>query len=258
MTRRKSSANAGIEALLGFEFQRNCALYLLLENYDRFKKREFFLCIEHHDDFLFCYRSNYQDKIEEIQSYQAKKLSGAIWTINERFSEAIAKMLEVGNELISDPAAKCQDYTHELTFISNTDVKLAYKPRKDEKTQGKKEISCLLNEQNWKCSYNEMPREIKQTIDKKVETFCKEKDITYHKDQLDNLHIQWIGLPRRADDQKDLLVGRVFRNFPHVSDPKAAVELLLTLFREVEAVYNQGRVIRLLDKTKRIEGSEIK
>ena len=93
MTRRKSSANAGIEALLGFEFQRNCALYLLLENYDRFKKREFFLCIEHHDDFLFCYRSNYQDKIEEIQSYQAKKLSGAIWTINERFSEAIAKML---------------------------------------------------------------------------------------------------------------------------------------------------------------------
>lgn len=116
MTKTKKAANAGVDALLGFEFQRNCALYLLLNNYNHFKGREFFLCIEHHDDFLFCYRSNCQEKIEEIHSYQAKKLSGAVWTINERFSEALAKMLEVGSDLLSDPVPKSQSYTHELTL----------------------------------------------------------------------------------------------------------------------------------------------
>ena len=48
------------------------------------------------------------------------------------------------------------------------------------------------------------------------------------------------------------------RKFPHVSDPSAAVDLLLSLFRDVEAVYNQRKVINLLDSTKRVEGEEIK
>ncbi|WP_110685909.1 dsDNA nuclease domain-containing protein [Salinicola aestuarinus] len=258
MTKTKKAVNAGVDALLGFEFQRNCALYLLLNNYDRFKGREFFLCIEHHDDFLFCYRSDCRDKIEEIHSYQAKKLSGAVWTINERFSEAVAKMLEVGNNLINDPAPKCQSYTHDLIFISNTDIKLNYKPSKDEKEYGKKEIVYFLNEQNFKCSYDGIPGEIQDVIDKKVGSFCNKEKITYHKPELDNLHIEWVDLPRRKKDQKDILVGLMCRNFPHVLDPNAAVELLLSLFREVEAVYNQGRVINLLDSSKRVEGGEIK
>lgn len=258
MTTRKKAANAGIDALLGFEFQRNCALYLLLNNYDRFKGREFFLCIEHHDDFLFCYRSNCRNNIEEIHSYQAKKLSGAVWTINKRFCEVIAKMLEVGNDLVSDPAPKSQSYNHELTFISNTDIKLNYKPSKNEKKDGNKEITYLLNEQNCRCSYDDIPEEIKSTIDKKVSLFCENEKIAYYKTELDNLRIQWIDLPRRKKEQKDILVGLMSRNFPHVSDPNAAVELLLSLFREVEAVYNQGKVINLLDGTKRVEGGEIK
>jgi len=258
LTKTKKAVNAGVDALLGFEFQRNCALYLLLNNYDRFKGREFFLCIEHHDDFLFCYRSDCRDKIEEIHSYQAKKLSGAVWTINERFAEAVAKMLEVGNNLINDPAPKCQSYTHDLIFISNTDIKLNYKPSKDEKEYGKKEIIYFLNEQNFKCSYDGVPGEIQDVIDKKVGSFCNKEKITYHKPELDNLHIEWVDLPRRKKDQKDILVGLMCRNFPHVSDPNAAVELLLSLFREVEAVYNQGRIINLLDSSKRVEGGEIK
>ena len=48
------------------------------------------------------------------------------------------------------------------------------------------------------------------------------------------------------------------RKFPHIPDHSAAVELLLSLFREVEAIYNQGKIINLLDKTKRVEGAEIK
>ena len=258
MTRREKAANAGVDALLGFEFQRNCALYLLLNDYGRFKEREFFLCIEHHDDFLFCYRTNCRSNIEEIHSYQAKKLSGRVWTINDRFSEVIAKMLEVGNGLISDPAPKCPSYTHELTFISNTDINLSYKPTTKEKKDGKKEIPYLLNEQNCKCCYGDIPAEIKDKIDKKVDSFCEKKKIAYHKPELDNLHIQWVDFPRNKRVQKDTLIGLMVRKFPHVSDPLAAVELLLSLFRDVEAVYNQRKVITLLDSTKRVEGEEIK
>ena len=259
MTRRKKAANAGIDALLGFEFQRNCALYLVLNDYDRFKGREFFLCIEHHDDFLFCYRTNCRSSIEEIHSYQAKKLSGGnVWTINKRFSEVVAKMLEVGNDLINDPAPKCQSYTHDLTFVSNTDIRLNYTPTKKEKTEGKKEITYLLNEQRCKCSYDAIPDEIKDKIKKQVNSFCDEKTITYHKLELDNLHIQWVDFPRKKNEQKGALIGLMVMEFPHVSDPMAAIELLLSLFREVEAVYNQDKIVTLLDTTKRVEGDEIK
>ncbi|MFD1385109.1 hypothetical protein ACFQ45_17275 [Rhodanobacter aciditrophus] len=258
MSTRKKAANSGIDALLGFEFQRNCALYLLLNEYNRFKGREFFLCIEHHDDFLFCYRSDCRSKIEEVHSYQAKKLSGSVWTIDKRFSEVIAKMLDVGNELINDPAPKCQSYTHELTFVSNTDIKLNYKPTDQEKKVGKKEITYLLNEQNCKSSYGAIPIDIKDKINQKVDSFCNKEKLTYHKAELDNLHMQWVDFPRKKNEQKDALVGLMCRKFSHVSDPLAAVELLLSLFREVEAIYNQGKVITLLDSTKRVEGDEIK
>ncbi|MFC1236112.1 hypothetical protein [Vibrio sp. F74] len=258
MSKRKKSANSGIDALLGFEFQRNCALYILLNEYNRFKGREFFLSIEHHDDFLFCYRTDCRSNIEEVHSYQAKKLSGKVWTINERFSEVIAKMLEVGNDLRNDPAPKCQSYTHELTFVSNSDIELKYTPNKQEKDDGKKELSSLLNEQNCKCKYDSFPEDIKDKITKKVDSFCSKEKLTYHKPELDNLHIQWVDFPRTKSAQKDCLVGLMSRKFPYVSDSFAAVELLLSLFREVEVIYNQDKVITLLDSSKRVEGDEIK
>ena len=258
MSTRKKSANSGIDALLGFEFQRNCALYLLLNEYNRFKGREFFLSIEHHDDFLFCYRTDCRSNIEEVRSYQAKKLSGKVWAINERFSEVVAKMLEVGNDLRNDPVSKCQSYTHELTFVSNSDIELKYTPNKQEKDDGKKEIISLLNEQNCKCKYNLFPADIQDKIAKKVANFCSKEKLTYHKPELNNLHIQWVDFPRTKSAQKDCLVGLMSRKFPHVSDSSAAVELLLSLFREVEAIYNQGKVITLLDSSKRVEGAEIK
>lgn len=254
----KKSANSGIDALLGFEFQRNCALYLLLDEYNRFKGREFFLCIEHHDDFLFCYRTQCRSNIEEVHSYQAKKLSGKVWTINERLSEAITKMLEVGNDLRNDPASKCNSYTHELTFISNSDIELKFKPSKQEADDGKEELIYRLNEQNTKCKYDLVPLDIKAKISDKVGSFCNKKKQTYHKGELENLHIQWVDFPRTKNGQIDRLVGLMSRKFPHVSDPSAAVELLLGLFREVEVIYNQGKIITLLDSSKRVEGDEIK
>ncbi|PWB15761.1 hypothetical protein DCO44_05135, partial [Acinetobacter sp. AM] len=53
----KKSVNGGVDAQVGFDFQRNCALYLLLDDYDSFKEKNFFVCIEHHDDFLYCFRT---------------------------------------------------------------------------------------------------------------------------------------------------------------------------------------------------------
>ncbi|MFL1417642.1 dsDNA nuclease domain-containing protein [Pseudomonas fildesensis] len=258
MTKKSKAANSGIDALLGFEFQRNCALYLLLDDYAHISSQEFFLCIEHHDDFLFCYRSDCRSNIEAIHSYQAKKLSGSTWTIDARFAEIIAKMLGVGNDLKNDSAPKCKSYTHKLTFISNTDIKLSFSPKKEEKKNGKEEITHLLNEQNCMSPYNEIPEEIKNKIHEKVRDHCLEASIIYHETELCNLQIQWIDFPRNKNSQKDTLVGLMCRKLPHVSDPSAAVELLLSLFRDVEAVYNQGKIISLLDRTKRIEGNEIK
>lgn len=258
MSTRKKSANSGIDALLGFNFQRNCALFLLLDEYDRFKGREFFLCIEHHDDFLFCYRTDCLSNIEEIHSYQAKKLSTKAWTINGRFSEIVAKLLEVGNDLRNDTASKCQSYAHELTFISNSDVELKYTPNSNEKVNGKKEVVTLLNEQNCKCKYESIPSDIRSKIADKTKAFCSDVNMSYHKSELDNLHIQWIDFPRTGNAQKDQLVGLMKRKFPHVSDSLAAVELLLSLFRDVELIYNQGKIISLLDNSKRVEGNDIK
>nr|WP_314265715.1 hypothetical protein [uncultured Moellerella sp.] len=258
MSIRKKSANSGVDALLGFEFQRNCALYLLLSNYDRFKGREFFLCIEHHDDFLYCYRTSCRSNIEEVHSYQAKKLSGNVWKINKRFSELVAKILEVGNDLKLDHAPKCHSYTHKLTFISNSDIELKFNPKSNEKKAGKVGFSHLINEQNSKTHYVSVPNEIKDVIDKAVNDFCNNEGIAYNKPELDNLYMQWIDFPRTKQAQIDNLVGLMTRKFQHVPDSAAAVELLLSLFREVEATYNQGKVISLLDNSKRVEGDEIK
>ncbi|KUM54954.1 dsDNA nuclease domain-containing protein [Rheinheimera sp. EpRS3] len=258
MSTRKNSANSGIDALLGFEFQRNCALYLLLSDYDSFKDREFFLSIEHHDDFLYCYRTGCRSNIEEVRSYQAKKLSGNVWKIDERFSEVIAKILEVGNRLRDDPSPKCHTYTHELTFISNSDIELKFRPNKKEKDAGKKELTHVFNEQNCRHNYDSIPDDIKYFLSKKVENFCKSNGAEYFESELNNLHIQWVDFPRTKQTQKDCLVGLMSRKFSHVSDSAAAVELLLTMFREVEATYNQGKVITLLDSSKRVEGDDIK
>ena len=254
----KKSANSGIDALTGFEFQRNCALYLLLDDYDCFKNREFFLCIEHHDDFLFCFRTNCLNYIEEVQAYQAKKLSGKIWIIDSRFSEIISKMLEVGNDLRKDSISKSKNYNHKLTFISNTETELSYQPNKDEKKIGKAEITLRVNEQNCICRYNSVPTEIRVKIDSKIEKHCKDNSVEYHKSELDNLFMQWVDFPKTAKSQKVHLIGLMKKNFPHVIDPVAAIELLLNLFREVEAVYNQKQTISLLDTSKRIEGNEVK
>ncbi|MCM5704843.1 DUF4297 domain-containing protein [Larsenimonas salina] len=258
MNTNKKAVNAGVDAILGFEFQRNCALFLLLQNYDEIKEKDFFICIEHHDDFLLCYRTNCRSYIEEIHSYQAKKKSGSIWTINQKFIETVAKILEAGNDLRQDPIPKSSNYSHKLSFISNTEIKLTYKPKKIEKENGKKEINHLLNEQRLSSQYNEIPSDIREHLEQKVSEFCSKESITYHSDEFDNFNIEWVDLPRDKKRQKYILIGVIKENFSNISDAAAAVDLLLNLFREVESVYNQGKIVKLLDSSKRVEGEVVK
>ncbi len=63
-----------------------------------------------------------------------------MWTINERFSELVAKILEVGNGLINDPTPKCANYTHELSFVSNTDKNLIISHQRKKNKMAKKKL----------------------------------------------------------------------------------------------------------------------
>ncbi len=74
MAQQNKSANAGVHNSIGIEFQKHCALYLLFEKYAAIENRKYFICIEHHDDFLFCYQTQ-GDLLESIEAYQAKKSS---------------------------------------------------------------------------------------------------------------------------------------------------------------------------------------
>lgn len=255
---KNKAVNAGVDALTGFEFQRNCALYLLLDNFNSFINKEFFICIEHHDDFLFCYKTDCLSYINEIHAYQAKKLSGKIWTIDSRFSEMVSKILLVGENLRNDAFEKSEDYKHQLTFISNTEIELKYSPSKALKKQGIAEQVLRVNEQNSICVYDELHKNIKNKIEEKVTDICNEESSVFHRKELSNLKIQWVDFPRTAAKQKESLIGLMSRKFSHIADSKAAIEVILALFRNVETVYNQGQEICLLDPTKRVEGEEVK
>lgn len=251
------SINAGVEALAGFEFQRNCALYLLLDDYSSFEDKDFFLCIEHYDDFLFCFLSKDNLSIESIKAYQAKKLSGKIWKIDKRFIEIVNKILCVGIALKNDKLCKNDLYNHNLIFISNTEFELNYKPKKAEKE--KKEVSVRINEVKSFCNYkNEIHTDIKSDLDMKLNEYCLENSQIYNKSELDNFSMQWVDFARTQKIQKDQLIGLMRRKFSHVIDPVAAIDLLLNLFRDVETVYNNGNIIQLMDASKRVEGEIIK
>ena len=48
-----ADTNSGVVAQSGFALQRNTAIYILLNNYHlKFQDRNYFICLEHHDDFV--------------------------------------------------------------------------------------------------------------------------------------------------------------------------------------------------------------
>ncbi|MBF4425254.1 hypothetical protein [Vibrio anguillarum] len=255
---KKKAANCGVVALSGYEFQRNCALYLLLDGYEHFREEDYFLCIEHYDDFLFCFRTNDTERIKRIISYQAKKKSGALWRIDGDFGEILAKMLEAGAELKSDLIPKCDSYSQETIFISNTELEFFYRPKAEEKDRGKEARNVLINEAHSYVKFDQLPGEIKEKACNYIQHFCDTHQLEDNMKGLSDVRFQWIDFQRTSKKQKEGLVGLMQSNFSHIADPKAAIDVLLELFREVETTFNQGNIVQLMDTSKRVEGEEIR
>lgn len=255
---KDKAVNAGVTAQTGFELQRNCALLLLLENYDFYKDKDFFLCIEHQDDFLFAFTTDNYKTLLKVETYQSKKKSGAVWKINADFGEVITKILGVGTTLRKDNMPKSKIYGHVLTFISNTGMSLEYNPTKKMQSSGEKPESCHINEQNEKQVFKDLPQSIQDRFNTQVKKHCQNKLIKVDETEFDNLSFQWIDFPKTAHKQKEALIGLMHTKFPHVVDSKASIELFIELFKRVEQIYNQKDIASLLDESKRLYGHDLK
>jgi hypothetical protein len=244
MSELKNDVNSGVEALTGFSFQRNSAIYLVLENYDIWVGSEFFICIEHHDDVIFA-QLNDLNEISKIEAYQAKK-STSEWATGKNLAEIIAKMTIVGRDLENDLISKSNCYSHDLTFLTNKSIKLNCGSRKNPK------YSEIIRENNVFVCYTNLHENIQENILKKLE------DFSFETEQLDNVSFLYVDVANTDKSQRNQLAGMlsdVFKN--KISDPNAALDLLLKLFREAETIYNQGNKSELLDKSKRVYSKDI-
>lgn len=237
------SVNAGVSAQTGFALQRNTALYILLENYrERFQGNNYFICIEHADDFLFCFLND-EENATKIDAYQSKKKSTGDWTINKTFDGVLETLLKTGDKLDGDLISKSQGYNHRLYFISNKTITLGFKVEDKDKEVSIKEDRCEV-------AYENLPAELKTKIKDRI-------DSSLHA-ELSNLNFCWVDLNRTASKQRNELIGQIINLFEKdIPDPAAAVDTIFTLFHHVELIYNQNNETQLLDETKRVSSERI-
>lgn len=237
------SVNSGTDAQTGFALQRNSALYILLDKYnEKFKNKSYFICLEHHDDFLFCFLNN-NEQAEIIEAYQSKKKSPNRWTLNAEMFEIVNKLLGTGVGIVNDTFPRTAEFQHLLFFTSNQTMYFEYGEKKTKRNE-------TIKEDNFLAKFSEFESELQNKIKINVTSdLC---------DQLEHLHFFWTGLNRTAALQKQLLIGRSTQVFGStIIDHSAAVDVLINLFREIEEIYNQGNKAKLLDKTKRVSSKKI-
>ncbi|ARS36591.1 hypothetical protein [Pontibacter actiniarum] len=240
-----NSVNAGPRAENGFALQRNTALYILLTDYDsKFRHNKYFICLEHHDDFLFCFLDD-NDNAKKIDAYQSKKKSPTNWSINNELAEIINKILDTGNKLIKDSIPKSTDYAHVLHFSTNSSIKL-------EDKKSKKSIS--ISEENCLVAFKDLDDDLKKKIKKSLTT----SSIIDNEAELEHLHFLFVDLPRTDEQQRKILRSELEDIFgTDIVDTKAAIDTLISLFEVIEKTYNQGNTAKLLDKTKRVSSDKI-
>ncbi|QDZ62780.1 DUF4297 domain-containing protein [Elizabethkingia bruuniana] len=90
MGEKKIDSNSGVQASVGFDFQRNSCIYIFLEKYSALKDQNYFIMLEHYDDIVFGIL-NEKSELAEITTYQAKK-SSTNWTTNKLY-EIIQKFV---------------------------------------------------------------------------------------------------------------------------------------------------------------------
>lgn len=248
----KNEVNAGPRAQNGFALQRNSALFILLDNYyTKFKEKNYFISIEHHDDFIFCFL-NKDEEVEITEAYQSKKKSSGSWTITKKVAEILVKLLQTGVDLNKDSIPKSNTYKHDLFFSSNASTEL-------KATVNKKDFTTQVNEEDSLISYNSLCLEIKNKIENKIKSFLKSNIIPPELlQQLNNLHFTYLHFTTTDKEQQNQLIGKLEEVFTeNITDYRAALNTLLTLFRQQETIYNQGAVVKLLDTSKRVTSSQI-
>jgi L-rhamnose mutarotase len=231
--------NGGVHAQNGFALQRNTAIFLLLGNYaEKFKDKKYFIYLEHHEDFLFCFL-NENEQVNEIEAYQSKK-SSQKWTLNKKFYEDIlTKLLQTGLKLRADSISKTDTYGHSLYFSSNQTIELK-----------EKNGNTSIDETNTLLKYKDLSNEIRDKLKKNIPS----EVLT----ELENLGFIFIDLPKKPDEQENQLAGKFDKIFgKEINDKRAALSTIITLFRKIETTFNQGGKAELSDKSKRVSNQEI-
>ena len=237
---KSPALNAGVQGATGIEFQKHAALYVFLENVKRLEASNFFVCIEHHDDVLFCHL-NEHGHFSEIDVYQAKK-SADKWTVASEEFHIMLKMLKTCDSIMADPARKTEDFRQSSYFATNNTVEIVAKPDK-----------VRVDETNSSVMFRDLSELIRAKISSGILGIDRDAP-TRH---LDSLGFTYLDLGRTAKTQINQLVGRFGEVYGNtVADHRAAVLALIALFRRVELAFNQGSTARLMDISKRVDKKE--
>jgi hypothetical protein len=253
------TVNAGVGAQQGFDLQRNMALFIILDNFnDKFKGNKYFLSLEHLEDIIFCFINDIGESTH-IDTYQSKKKSTGNWTVNQDFAVVVAKILETGGKLISDPYPKAKNYQHALHFSSNAIMHFT-KSVAQKKPLKPITFSEIINDQNLISSFPSLNIHIQSAIKDSIIKKYKYGDSLPKEleQELENLKFLFVDMTKTSKEQENQLEGKLSSIFGNkINDKKAAIETLFSLFNKIGLTYNQKNIARLNDKSKRVESDEV-
>lgn len=247
MAKRKIDSNSGVQANVGFDFQRNTCIYVFLENFHSLRNQDYFIMLEHYDDIVFGFL-NSSGELSQATTYQAKK-SSSVWTTNQVY-EIIQKICNSGIEMINDNINKSADYNQSHHFITNNTIALDYQCSIEAKTK-----KIYVNETNESIAYSSLNADCQNAL-KRGNSLIKFDNEQI--DQFDNLNFTYIDLGRNTKTQLELLTGKFKTIFgSSIIDHTAARDTLIFHLKEIESTYNQGDLPRFSDTNKRLESKKI-
>lgn len=270
-------SNAGVHGNVGYEFQKHCALYILLSEFHNFADREYCIYLEHADDFVYCFFNN--GLLEETRTYQAKK-SSKNWTQAALLKDIITKICCSGAIAYQDQTfGKCTDYCQSSSFVTNHTIDLEV-TKVDETNENVtfQHLDDVEKEQLRNKVFNEVRHELfslKKSDglipeDTKYEdwysTLNEEERNSFEDEvtndpvsvELSNLCFMYIDFPRKHSSQKELLNGRLSTIFnDEIYDRNAAIDTLLLLFTNSASAFNQGDEISFGNNAKKISSTDI-
>lgn len=247
MPKGKIDSNSGVQANVGFDFQRNTCIHVFLDKYESIKNQEYFIMLEHYDDIVFGFLNSIGE-LSKVTTYQAKKSSN-VWTTNQVY-EIIQKISNSGIEILKDSLKKSLDYNQFQHFITNSTIALDYQCSIEKK---KKKI--YINETNESLNYNSLNSDCQDSLKK------GNSEIKFDSEQIGhfkNLNFTYIDFGRNTKSQLELLRGKFETVFgKSIIDHTAARDTLIFHLKEIESTYNQGDIPKLSDKHKRLESAKI-